>query len=111
MVIPEYQDGKTDEAFVLLKTFKEPTENENAQTRKAGGQEADAEAEVIPKIIVDMREFRSDLPCLIHKRGIEVVPVTITVRNLKIFYSLEPFRTPLIADRRLHLNAGNLCGT
>lgn len=79
MVIPEYQDGKTDEAFVLLKTFKDPVENENAQTRKAGGQEA--EVEVIPKIIVDMREFRSDLPCLIHKRGIEVVPVTITVSN------------------------------
>lgn len=83
MVIPEYQDGKTDEAFILLKTFKDPeVEMSNTQSRKAGGQEAckQAEAEVNPRVIVDMREFRSDLPCLIHKRGIEVVPVTISVR-------------------------------
>lgn len=32
------------------------------------------------KIIVDMREFRSELPALIHSRGIEIEPLTITVR-------------------------------
>jgi DNA excision repair protein ERCC-4 len=30
-------------------------------------------------IIVDMREFRSELPSLIHRRGIDIVPVTIEV--------------------------------
>lgn len=83
MVIPEYQDGKTDEAFILFKSYKdaEAVETSNAQSRKAGGQETctQAEAELNPKVIVDMREFRSDLPCLIHKRGIEVLPVTISV--------------------------------
>lgn len=79
MVIPEYQDGKTDEAFVLYKTYVEEDGVEsNAVTRDAGGQ-----AGLFPfaasKIIVDMREFRSDLPCLIHRRGMEVLPVTITV--------------------------------
>lgn len=89
MVIPEYQDGKTDEAFVLYKTFKDPeVEANNAQSRKAGGQQTN-ESSSVPKIIVDMREFRSDLPCLIHKRGLEVVPVTITVRNVFFFNKNE----------------------
>ena len=34
------------------------------------------------RIIVDMREFRSELPALIHKRGIEIDPVTIEVRGI-----------------------------
>lgn len=38
------------------------------------------------KIIVDMREFRSELPPLIHKRGIDVVPVTIEIGD----YILTP---------------------
>ena len=74
MVIPEYQDGKTDEAFILMKT-DDHTKMEN--TRKAGGQNEVGTQSA--KIIVDMREFRSDLPCLIHRRGIEVIPVTISV--------------------------------
>ena len=39
-----------------------------------------------PQIIVDMREFRSELPSLIHKRGIEIEPVTIEVGD----YILTP---------------------
>lgn len=38
------------------------------------------------KIIVDMREFRSELPSLIHKRGIDIEPVTIEVGD----YILTP---------------------
>lgn len=34
-------------------------------------------------IVVDMREFRSDLPSILHKRGIEIEPVTIEVFTLK----------------------------
>jgi DNA excision repair protein ERCC-4 len=74
MVVPEYQDGKSDDAITTQR-------KQDLSTRKAGGQE-DAEI-VMPKVIVDMREFRSDLPCLIHKRGIEVVPLTITVSRNK----------------------------
>lgn len=32
-----------------------------------------------------MREFRSELPSLIHKRGIDIEPVTLEVR---IFYAI-----------------------
>lgn len=71
MVVPEYQDGKSDE---LMLTMQNPIVED---TRKAGGQTLVKKAS---KVVVDMREFRSDLPCLIHKRGIEVVPVTITVK-------------------------------
>uniref|UniRef100_A0A1A9ZVD3 DNA repair endonuclease XPF n=1 Tax=Glossina pallidipes TaxID=7398 RepID=A0A1A9ZVD3_GLOPL len=107
MVIPEYQDGKTDEAFVLYKTFKDPeVEANNAQSRKAGGQQS-IESSSVPKIIVDMREFRSDLPCLIHKRGLEVVPVTITIGD----YILTPeicVERKSISDLIGSLNSGRL---
>ena len=33
------------------------------------------------QVIVDMREFRSELPSLIHKRGIDIEPVTIEVQT------------------------------
>ncbi|XP_065364962.1 DNA repair endonuclease XPF [Calliphora vicina] len=111
MVIPEYQDGKTDEAFILFKSYKDPeaVETANAQSRKAGGQEPckQAEAEPNPRVIVDMREFRSDLPCLIHKRGIEVVPVTITIGD----YILTPeicVERKSISDLIGSLNSGRL---
>lgn len=82
MVIPEYQDGKSEDALTMLKKAKA------ISSRQAGGQASTSiESEVItPRIIVDMREFRSDLPCLIHRRGIEVVPLTITIGD----YILTP---------------------
>lgn len=86
MIIPEHQDGKKDDSLIAFQKVAETVEN----SRQAGGQQADAA--IIPRIIVDMREFRSDLPCLIHRRGIQVVPVTITVNsfgttNIVIFES------------------------
>ena len=38
------------------------------------------------KVIVDMREFRSELPSLLHKRGIDIEPKTIEVGD----YILTP---------------------
>lgn len=70
MVVPEYQDGKTD--FTVELTEAITGKLSNRQGDKIVSKEK-------PKVIVDMREFRSELPCLIHKRGLEVVPVTITV--------------------------------
>ena len=37
------------------------------------------------QVIVDMREFRSELPSLIHRRGIDIEPVTIEV-NINFYY-------------------------
>lgn len=73
MVVPEYQDGKTDFTVELPEVV----------TAKLSNRQADkVVSKEKPKVIVDMREFRSELPCLIHKRGLEVVPVTITVSLL-----------------------------
>lgn len=38
------------------------------------------------RVIVDMREFRSELPPLIHRRGMDIVPVTIEIGD----YVLAP---------------------
>lgn len=73
MVVPEDQDGKSEHCVVLQRDVASPTKN----TRQ-GGKTDEANARKL--VIVDMREFRSELPALIHKRGIEIEPVTITVR-------------------------------
>lgn len=111
MVIPEYQDGKTDEAFVLYKTFVDADQAAgNAQSRKGaatGAALAPGAERVTPKVIVDMREFRSDLPCLIHRRGLEVLPVTITIGD----YILTPdicVERKSISDLIGSLNSGRL---
>ncbi|XP_037932072.1 DNA repair endonuclease XPF-like [Teleopsis dalmanni] len=107
MVVPEYQDGKTDEAFTLYKKYIDSDDEEldNKQTAQAGGQLV--KKREMPKVIVDMREFRSDLPCLLHKRGIEVLPVTITIGD----YILTPdicVERKSISDLIGSLNSGRL---
>ena len=39
----------------------------------------DMEILLLLQVIVDMREFRSALPSLLHKRGIDIIPVTLEV--------------------------------
>ncbi|VDK84748.1 unnamed protein product [Litomosoides sigmodontis] len=53
-------------------------------TRDAGGR--DDQNEGSPKVIVDMREFRSELPTVLYKRGIDLLPATIEVGD----YILSP---------------------
>ncbi|KAL9692207.1 hypothetical protein quinque_000023, partial [Culex quinquefasciatus] len=101
MVVPEYQDGKSEDAITMLQKAQE------VSSRQAGGQAADEQVPVTPRIIVDMREFRSDLPCLIHRRGIEVVPLTITIGD----YILSPeicVERKSISDLIGSLNSGRL---
>lgn len=90
MVIPEYNDGKTGDHPDLIRDHRKASEmNEqemNKDTRK-GGQTEQEQAAVTQRIIVDLREFRSELPALLHKRGIEIDPVTIEV-CMCIFLSL-----------------------
>ena len=105
MVVPEYQDGKTDDIFGF---FHNAPQEKEVSTRNAGGQVVNANREDNkPKIIVDMREFRSDLPCLIHRRGMEVVPVMITIGD----YILTPdicVERKSISDLIGSLNSGRL---
>lgn len=73
MVVPEDQDGKSENCIALQRNLTV----EEINTRHGG---APTEMNTKPIIIVDMREFSSELPALIHKRGIEIEPVTIAVR-------------------------------
>lgn len=83
MVIPEERQAKSEVARSSLRDVSKATEN-IASTRKAGGRET--QSSVARRIIVDMREFRSELPSLLHRRGIEIEPVTLEVGD----YILSP---------------------
>lgn len=82
MVVPEEQDGKGDFHPDLVENLS--SASETASSRRAGG--AVSKTPAPRKVIVDLREFRSELPSLIHRRGINVVPVTIEVGD----YILTP---------------------
>ncbi|XP_037318967.2 DNA repair endonuclease XPF [Pungitius pungitius] len=81
MVIPEEREGRGDTNLDLARNL-EPA-NATTNTRKAGGQEQPKEPS---RIIVDMREFRSELPSLLHRRGLDIEPVTLEVGD----YILTP---------------------
>lgn len=103
MVVPEYQDGKTD----YLDPHKELVEDEKeVDTRKAGGQNLQVKKEN-PKIIIDSREFRSELPCLIHRSGLEVVPAMISIGDYIITPEICVERKS-ISDLIGSLNSGRL---
>ncbi|XP_039751108.1 DNA repair endonuclease XPF [Pararge aegeria] len=101
MVVPSYQDGKTEEYFNL----NVEEEDDSVDTRKAGGQVKRTKEK--PVVIVDMREFRSDLPALLHKKGINIEPVTIAIGD----YILTPdicVERKSISDLIGSLNSGRL---
>ncbi|XP_071976787.1 DNA repair endonuclease XPF isoform X2 [Engystomops pustulosus] len=81
MVIPEEREGRDDTNLDLQRGVTPTSDATN--TRRAGGQN---QKNVQHNIIVDMREFRSELPSLIHKRGIDIEPVTLEVGD----YILTP---------------------
>lgn len=79
MVIPNGQDGKGDDCPELTRDLGvHPSEmlDDEDNMYKPGHK---AVIEETPKVIVDMREFRSDLPVLLHRRGIDIEPVTLQV--------------------------------
>ncbi|KAK1286890.1 DNA repair endonuclease UVH1 [Acorus calamus] len=81
MMIPVDQDGK---CFVSSSSNESQSlVSHNSVTRKAGGRKA-AESEM--KIIVDMREFMSSLPNVLHQKGMHIIPVTLEVGD----YILSP---------------------
>lgn len=74
MVVSADQEGKGTDCNELSRDVGKsavPTIN----TRRGGN----AEATTTPRVIVDMREFRSELPALLHRRGIDIDPVTLQV--------------------------------
>ncbi|ELT90017.1 hypothetical protein CAPTEDRAFT_178005 [Capitella teleta] len=81
MVIPEEREGRIEDDPNLSRDTTHA--NATVDSRKGGGPEEKPQQQ---KIIVDMREFRSELPSLIHRRGIDIEPVTISVGD----YILTP---------------------
>lgn len=81
MMIPVDQDGRC----LGPNSFIEPQDltQQNSSTRKAGGRK---EPEKEMQIIVDMREFMSSLPNVLHQKGMRIIPVTLEVGD----YILSP---------------------
>ncbi|XP_048871066.1 DNA repair endonuclease XPF isoform X2 [Brienomyrus brachyistius] len=74
MVVPEEREGRGDTNLDLLRS--QEGADSSSSTRKAGGQDP---ATPPSRVIVDMREFRSELPSLLHRRGLDIEPVTLEV--------------------------------
>lgn len=73
---------------ITLDTSKlDPEESflRTVNTRIAGGGRVSATA-TKPRVVIDVREFRSSLPSLLHGRGIDIVPCMLTVGD----YVLSP---------------------
>lgn len=107
MVIPEDRDGKNGDNLYLTRGSEKASdimmESLGKTSRRGGGEEV----KTTPKVIVDMREFRSELPSLLHKRGIDIEPVTLEVGD----YILTPeicLERKSISDLIGSLNNGRL---
>lgn len=81
MMIPVDQDAHLLEVNSSLEP--QSTTAQNLITRKAGGKK---EAEKEMQVIVDMREFMSSLPNVLHQKGMRIIPVTLEVGD----YILSP---------------------
>jgi len=94
MIIPEEQDGKVDLPKQEPDDETKPTiRSQMSKLEETPKPKADNES---PKVIVDMREFRSELPSLLHKRGFQIEPVTLEVGDYVI--------TPTICVERKSIN-------
>ncbi|XP_008072787.1 DNA repair endonuclease XPF isoform X2 [Carlito syrichta] len=102
MVVPEEREGRDETNLDLVRGTA--STNVPTNTRKAGGQKQNGTSH---SIVVDMREFRSELPSLIHRRGIDIEPVTLEVGD----YILTPemcVERKSISDLIGSLNNGRL---
>jgi DNA excision repair protein ERCC-4 len=85
----------------------------NALTRRAGGRLGGRPERI--KVIVDVREFMSPLPAVLHAKGLEVVPLTLEVGDYVLSpevcverKSLTDLRGSLISGR-LYQQAEAMC--
>ncbi|XP_058084738.1 DNA repair endonuclease UVH1 [Magnolia sinica] len=81
MTIPVDQDGRC--SGLTISSESQSLISQNSITRKAGGRKA-PEKEM--QVIVDMREFMSSLPNVLHLKGMRIIPVTLEVGD----YVLSP---------------------
>ncbi|OVA17201.1 ERCC4 domain [Macleaya cordata] len=81
MMIPVDQDGHC--LGLTTSSEAQALSSQNSVTRKAGGRK---EGEKVMQVIVDMREFMSSLPNVLHQKGMRIIPVTLDVGD----YVLSP---------------------
>lgn len=102
MMIPVDQDGRC--LGVNSSVEPESITSQNSITRKAGGRK---EVEKEKQVIVDMREFMSSLPNVLHQKGMRIIPVTLEVGD----YILSPLicvERKSIQDLFLSFTSGRL---
>lgn len=102
MVVPEDQDGKSEDCLI----FATQSDKETELNSRKGDQEQKQKT-VVNKVIVDMREFQSELPSILHSRGIQIEPVTLTIGD----YILSPeicIERKSVSDLIGSLNSGRL---
>ncbi|KAG1854454.1 hypothetical protein DFJ58DRAFT_787993 [Suillus subalutaceus] len=96
MLLPIFEDKHAGKSDAVIKTIS---------TRLAGGRKE--LSTVASQVIVDMREFRSTLPSLLHASGLLVIPATLTVGD----YILTPdicVERKSIPDLVASFNSGRL---
>lgn len=94
MIVPEEQDGKID---LTAEDTNKPTIRSQMNSRQGGAIETSGNNnDNSAVVIVDMREFRSELPSILHKRGFHIEPCTLEVGDYVI--------TPTICVERKSIN-------
>ncbi|XP_046672972.1 DNA repair endonuclease XPF isoform X1 [Homalodisca vitripennis] len=102
MVVAADQEGKGTDCSELSRDIGQSAVP-SVNTRRGGN----AEPNTRPRVIVDMREFRSELPALLHRRGIDIDPITLQIGD----YILTPemcVERKSISDLIGSLNSGRL---
>ncbi|KAI9089266.1 hypothetical protein K1719_029545 [Acacia pycnantha] len=105
MMIPVDQDGR---CLGLNSTVEgDLTNSQNSITRKAGGRkEADKETQVI----VDMREFMSSLPNVLHQKGMRIIPVTLEVETMVRYYRIPVLLIEFSQDKSFSFQSASDIG-
>eukprot|EP00035_Acanthoeca_spectabilis_P009230 m.164481 g.164481 ORF g.164481 m.164481 type:complete len:903 (-) comp14657_c0_seq4:1398-4106(-) len=104
MAIPEDQDGRAGHRQELERMMVGPSES---VAYALGSPAKRSRKEGRAKVVVDMREFRSSLPSLVHARGMDIIPVTLEVGD----YVLSPeicVERKSVSDLIGSLNSGRL---
>lgn len=84
-------------------------------SRRGGGAKRKLADEVQPKVVVDMREFRSALPFMLYQRHLVVDPLTIPVGDYVLSLDICVERKAIpdliqsLASGRLYQQAQNMC--
>ncbi|CAI5500528.1 unnamed protein product [Closterium sp. Naga37s-1] len=116
MTIPAEQDGRSTTEYSHMSLPPPPLTHPaaaNAVTRRGGGRRAVERQEM--RVVVDMREFNSSLPCVLHQRGIKILPVTLEVGDYILSPAICVERKSVsdlfasFASGRLHHQAETMC--